>query len=293
MDDTWVSRLRSAARPRGAECRDLTIGRWRLRIEGLDVGLAQLLAPRWGGFFSSASAEPAVRTLRLVDAGAAPFIPGPVAGQVYRIETAAKTDGIALRSFHFALGCDAPPALWRCALAEPEGEPIDRAFENAVRCLIARLAVEEGGFALHGAGVERRDGRTWILAGPSRAGKTTAVSLARDVKSLGDDFAVVVSTTGGWGAAAVPFDNTERAPLDAPAGLLPLERIYRLFQAPKTRVVVPPKFRALPSLLACAAMPATMPDLAQRLLANVESYIDSGTFAELYFPKSPEFWDQL
>ena len=170
--------------------------------------------------------------------------------------------------------------------------PIDRLLDNVARYFVARLAIERGGFALHAAGL-LKDGRAHLLAGPSRAGKSTAVSMAENAVSLGDDMALAVPGPDGWLAPALPFDNSERIVHDPPEGLFPLAGIWRLHQASQTRVEHPPSSLAAASLMACAAFPWALPDLADPLLGQVKHAIDDGCFAHLHFSKEADFWGCL
>jgi hypothetical protein len=165
-------------------------------------------------------------------------------------------------------------------------------LDNAARYLVARLAIERGGLALHGAGV-RRDSRAWIFAGPSGAGKTTAMRLSAPAESLGDDFAVVVPFEGGWAAPALPFDNTESGPDNPVRGLTPLAGVWRIFQADRHRVERPSGVLAQASLLACAAFPWALPDLSDRAGESVSLFAASGRFGHLHFAPDPGFWPLL
>jgi len=179
-------------------------------------------------------------------------------------------------------------------MTESAQEPTDRALENAVRYLVARRCVGEGGFALHGAGVLRH-GRAHVFAGPSRAGKTTAVSLSPPgATSLGDDFSCVVRTArGGFCTAAVPFDNREAAPADPPRGLFPIAGIWRLYQAQETGIERPAAVRAASSLMACTAFPWAMPDLAEAVLDHARDFVATGAFGHLRFAPTSEFWSLI
>jgi hypothetical protein len=138
--------------------------------------------------------------------------------------------------------------------------------DNAARLLVARLALQAGGFALHGAAVVE-GGRARVLAGPSRAGKTTAVT-SLGWPTLGDDFAVLLpGPEGTWQVAATPFDNSEAIPSTAVLGTWPLAAVWRLEQgaAGALRPLTGPAAAAM--LSACAAFPWVLPDLADALVA--------------------------
>jgi hypothetical protein len=208
---------------------------------------------------------------------------------LYRLESGQVDGALVLRSYNF---CTCPgkddDRVWSLVLGGAPDEPLERTMENAVRSLVARIALQEGGFAVHGAGI-RREGMTWIYAGVSGAGKSTAVKLSATCQELGDDFAVVVPGEAGWSTMALPFDNREKAPADPIKGLLPLDGIWKLFQATAARIEQPPALLAIASLLSCVMLPGLFPDLAQQLAGNVERYVREGSFGHLYFRNDPDF----
>jgi len=287
------ARLLALGETRGPERRRLEIGEWSLSISGLDRDLAARLDRRWGGFVSASEAGEAAVSLKVFrdDVGLALGDARP--GEPYRLETDPRDDRVIL-AHHVAL-CpeEDAPSSWRVGVTDSAQEPADQALENVARYLAARWCAGAGGFALHGAGV-LRNGRAHVFAGPSRAGKTTAVSLSPPgTTSLGDDFSCVVRTARGFCTAAVPFDNRGVAPADPPRGLFPVAGIWRLYHARETTVERPAAVRAVSSLMACAAFPWAMPDLADAVLAHVAELVASGAFGHLRFTPTSEFWSLI
>ena len=288
-----LERLLALERSEGEHGRCLRVGPWELILEGLEAELAALLDLRWGGFVGGElAAEPALR-LRIFEAGHG-LSPGRWApGESYRIDGKVTQGRLLVRSYHFALCCEREdPSVWRVGMIRTADEPPDRILENAVRYLAARLAVKEGGVAIHGAGV-LRDGRAYVFAGPSRSGKTTAVKLSAPSTSLGDDFAVLFPREEGWWTAAVPFDNSGEAPADPPSASFPLAGAWRLYHAAEPRVETLPPAQAAASLMGCVAFPWAMPDLTDEVLGHVKRFIGESTFGHLYFRKKPDFWRLL
>lgn len=283
-------RLRALDRTLGDERRTLLVGDRRIRIEGLDRDLARGLERRWGGFLERE--DGADLTLRVFRSQSGGWLEPWKPGEAYRVEAQGEAAKRVVASYNFALCADAEPFTWRVAVHVQDREPLDRLFENAARYLVARLGVEAGGFALHAAGVLHRE-RAWLFAGPSRAGKTTAVALAAPAVSLGDDFALVLPGDGGWRAPALPFDNSERARRDPPRGTFPLAGIWRLHQSEVTRIESTPKRLALASLMACAAFPWALPEFSEELLDHMQRYIDQGRFADLHFSREADLWPVL
>jgi hypothetical protein len=289
--DDARARLHSLDRSAGNASRDLAIGTDTIRFVGLTEGLVSVLDKRWGGFLSAAGpAEPAV-VVRVVHGDGKGWLPRWRPGERYRLEADDTGGPLVVRSYHFALVPEMSGA-WRLAVLEQDAEPVGRILDNAARYFAARLAITRGGLAVHGAGV-RRGSRAWIFAGSSGSGKTTATRLSTDALSLGDDFAIALPLEGGWAAPALPFDNSEVASRDPVRGLTPLSGLWRLYQADRHRVERPTGVMAQASLLACAAFPWALPDLAERAGESVAAIAASGVFGHLHFALDPGFWDLL
>ncbi len=270
----------------------LALGEWRLALGGLDDVLADALESRWAGFTAPAGSAAPTGTVRVVRGGGSLWLRHWTPFERYRIEGGVE-DGVPFaRSYHFALAREGSGGAWVLALADEADEPIERVIENGVRYLVARVAVEAGGFALHGASV-LRGGRAYVFAGPSLSGKSTAVALSAPAASLGDDFAALLPGAGAWRLPALPFDNSEKAPPKPAGALFPVAGIWRLFQAAESRLETVPPTIAAASLLGCAAFPWAMPDLSDSVLEHVRSYVEHAVFAHLHFRKTPDFWDLL
>jgi hypothetical protein len=288
--DEARARLARLDRSMGSARRDLTIGTDTIRLEGLSDELAVTLDARFGGFLEPAGGRAARLSVRAVRGDGSGWLPRWSPGERYRIEADA-AGPLVVRSYHFALVPEFSGA-WRLAIEDQGPEPVGRIVENATRYLVARLAAERGGLALHGAGL-LRGGRAFIFAGPSGAGKSTAIRLSSPATSLGDDFAVVLPSAAGWETAALPFDNAEVAPPHPVRGLHPVAGMWRLFQAQSHRVERPSGVMAQASLLACAAFPWALPDLADRLGESVAAIAASGLFGHLHFAPDGGFWPLL
>ena len=268
---------------------DLTVGPWTLRLRGLAAPMREELAVRWGGFASAGGTDEPRIELHVDAPRPGVGLDGWSAGGGYRVEAQLERGHLVVRSYSFELSRSADGGTWWARLAAASPEPPGRALDNLARYLVARIAIEEGGVALHGAAVLHR-GRAFVFAGPSRSGKSTAVDLSPGTQSLGDDFAVVVPTGVGWAVPALPFDNTELAPM-APVGtLFPLAGVWRLFPAARTELDVLAPAPSVASLMGCMAFPWAMPDLADRILEQATQLVAECTFAHLRFTRTPEFW---
>lgn len=276
----------------GTESRALRIGAWDLALEGLDAAAAAGLDRRWGGFVRRGVAtDPVARLALYRDVHGTALGPGRP-GDAYRIEADSHDDRVVVSHAFSMCAENDDRTAWRLGVIDTQAEPTERTIENAVRYLIARACVGAGGFALHGAGV-LRDGQAHVFAGPSRSGKTTAVGLATGGSSLGDDFAVVIRAPDGWRTAAVPFDNSERAPSEPPEGLFPVAAIWRLRQSSETRVDRLSVVEGTASLMGCAAFPWAMPDLAGAVLEHVGRFVSGAAFSHLYFTRTSNLWSAI
>lgn len=286
------ARLQQASRPLGDGERTLVVGDLAIRIEGLSAELCARLQRRWGGFLQRTTpGEPRV-TLRAFRGGPDYWLDAPGRGEPYRVEALGDDAHRIVASYHFAIGADERAGAWRVGITDDAGEPLERILDNVLRFVTARLAVEEGGFAMHAAGV-LHEGRAWLFAGSSRAGKSTVVRLLAPATSLGDDFGLVLPDRGGWSAPAVPFDNSERIEHEPPAGLIPVAGIWRLYQADDTRIEPPPRGRAVTSLMGCTALPWAMPELSPQLLEHVERFVAEASFRHLHFAEDAALWSHL
>jgi len=281
----------------GGQALTLAIGPWTIGVHGLEADLAAGLLRRWGGFARPGSAGAGdVNLFCAWSQGPGLGIGGWEEGEAYRLEGALVAGRPVVRSYNF---CMAPSGEgdgnWKLVLGGATGEPPERTVENAVRCMVSRLALTAGGFAFHGAGV-RRSGETWIYAGPSGAGKSTAVSLTAPCDSLGDDFAVALPGTSGWITCAVPFDNSEKATERPVEGLLPLGAILRLFQAvagDPSRVELPAPVLRTASLLTSVMLPGLFVDLGDAAIENAGRFVSEGLFGHLHFHMDHEFVDRI
>ncbi len=289
---TLYRELQLLDRPLGSRVRTLIVAGQRLRIEGLDPELEQVLERRWGPFLGPGDGPSTVR-LSLLHGRDDGWLKQESRGELYRIEALDGAPRPVVVSYSFALTGDDRTDAWRVAVAADVDEPPGRVLDNVARYLLARRVTEIGGFAMHGAGVVR-DGRAHVFVGPSGSGKTTAVELSGGtVSSLGDDFAVVLREGDEWVTTAVPFDNAERVDHAPPAGSFPVAGVWRLFQDDHHHVERPGLTAAAASLMSCAAFPWAMPDLAGPLLTQVSGFVADGRFAHLHFSRDAQFWSLL
>jgi hypothetical protein len=270
--------------------RTLTIGPFALRLDGLEESLARTLEDRYGPFLRIPSEGAPSASIEIEARDDSALLPPPQPGERYRIEPLPGA-GRGVASYGFT-ATDLGGGAWVVALAPRATEPPERRLENGLRFVTACLALDAGGLALHAAGVLVGP-RAFLLAGPSRAGKSTAVERCRPAESLGDDFGVVVPLEGAWHVLAVPFDNAERIDACARRGIFPLGRILRVLQAERTWIEELPPLAAAASLTAVAAFPWAVPGQGAALAERVERLVAAGAFAHLHFERDAELWGLL
>jgi hypothetical protein len=293
MRDTDLhERLGSLEQPLGSSRLSLLIGLRRIDLCGLDRELAESLQKRWGGFVVEAPAVAPSCTARFFRAGPETWLDRWAPGEVYRIEPRGDAQDRLVASYHFALQRAPGASDWRVGVTDDPDERRDRIVDNVARFLAAHLALDDGGFAMHAAGL-LREGRAYLFAGPSRAGKSTASRLVAMAQSLGDDFGAVVRGEAGWMSPAVPFDNSERVSGRPSTGLYPVAGIWRLNQALTTRVESGEGVLPGAALISCAAFAWAMPERADELLENVRRFVGQGLFHELFFTRDADLWPHL
>jgi len=285
-------RLHSLDRNLGGSRLTLLLGRHRIDLEGLDQGLAAALERRWGDFVVTDPGVPASHTARFFRGGEGTWLERWSPGEAYRIEALDDEASRLVASYHFALARGGGPRDWKIGITDSPEEPRDRLVENSVRFLAAHLALDAGGFAMHSAGL-LREGRAFLFAGPSRAGKSTASKLVANSLGLGDDFGMIVRGDAGWESPAVPFDNTELVQDRPSSGQYPVAGVWRLHHAAETRVESAAGVRATASLTGCAAFAWAMPERADELLDHVRRFVDQGRFHHLFFTRDAELWPHL
>ena len=281
QDDAAHARLTGLTTTCGAEALDLRLGTWTIRLAGLDRVLALELTERWGPFVEPRRDGAVTTALAVYEAGEQPWLPASDA--LYRLEARGPAAQRVIAARQFAMGAEpADPASYRLGIAHGP-ELRGRIVENAVRFILANLALDHGGFAMHAAGV-LHGGRAYLYAGPSRSGKTTAVAASAPAVSLGDDFGLVFLREGSFCAPALPFDGSERVPSTAPRGVYPVAAIWRVYHGGGVQLDRPSPRVAAASLLSCAAFPWAYPERAGALLDHVQRYVAAGCdFAHLHF----------
>lgn len=146
---------------------------------------------------------------------------------------------------------------------------------DAVLRIVHTLALaRQGGFLLHAAsGV--RNGKAFLFAGVSGAGKTTIAGLApRDVTLLTDEISYVRKQGDAYVAFGTPFTG-ELAKLGENVSA-PVEALYLLAKGPENRIA-----------------PVSMADAARELLANMLFFAEDPELVHGAFQTACDFVDRV
>lgn len=193
---------------------------------------------------------------------------------------------------HAALLMDADAERGVVVLTDQDADEAARSAQNVLRVAVAwRLARAARGLLLHAAAV--LDGsEAVIFLGPSGAGKTTAARLSAPRAILADDACVV--TLGPEGLLLHPgiFWADPALSTDLPADPVGVKAIYRLKQAPASRVRALPRAAGAASLLAHAPF---LSGLEARLAGGglAERLAGATRVAELELARDPRFWQTI
>jgi hypothetical protein len=187
----------------------------------------------------------------------------------------------------FSYELDDASVILRRSGAEFRGVRHEYALDSLLRILLTMVLLPKRGFLLHAATVVR-DGRAYIFAGRSGAGKSTVASLSPEGSVLTDEISLLRYTDGCWQAHGTPFWGEFRA-----AGRndhYPLAGIYTLVQAPEDRVEAISKKEILRALLPCVLFFTSQKDANEALLRTLIGLVEQVPCWRLHFRCGAEFW---
>ncbi|MGH9747012.1 MAG: hypothetical protein ACRD59_13000 [Candidatus Acidiferrales bacterium] len=171
--------------------------------------------------------------------------------------------------------------------AEFRGVGNEYALDSLLRILLTMVLLPRRGFLLHAATVVR-DGRAYVFAGRSGAGKSTVASLSPAGTVLTDEISLLRFTDGCWHAYGTPFWGEFRA-----AGMnehYPIAGIYSLVQAPEDRAELMTTKEILRALLPCVLFFTAKPEANEALLRLLLGTVRQIPCYRLHFRRDAGFW---
>jgi hypothetical protein len=162
-------------------------------------------------------------------------------------------------------------------------------IDSVLRIVHTLVLAREGGFLLHAASAVR-DGRAFLFAGASGAGKTTISRLAPpEVSLLSDEISYVRREAGGYFAYGTPFaGELARSGENIRA---PIEAVFLLAQGARNRIedLAPPA--AARAILGNILFFAQDAELVQAVFASALDFVERLPVRRLTFHPDARVWD--
>lgn len=164
-------------------------------------------------------------------------------------------------------------------------------IDAVLRIVHTIVLAKEGGFLLHSASAIR-NGKAFLFAGVSEAGKTTISRLAPpDVTLLTDEISYVRKRGEGYAAFGTPFTG-ELAKLGENVSA-PVETLYLLAKGPENRIEPVPPGEATRSLLANLLFFAEDEELVQEIFHSAFEFVSRVPVARLTFVPDARVWELI
>lgn len=161
-----------------------------------------------------------------------------------------------------------------------------------LRIVHTLLLVEEGGFLLHASSVAR-NGRAFLFAGISGAGKTTISRLApRGAILLSDEISYVRAGKNGYCAHGTPFTSFDLQPR-AENISAPLGGVYLLEKGPENRIDAVDESTAARSLLRNVLFFTKDAGFVNHLFEAALEFVSRIPVRKLIFTPEERVWDVI
>jgi hypothetical protein len=164
------------------------------------------------------------------------------------------------------------------------------ALDTLLRILLSWVLLPRTGFLLHAATVVRQ-GRAYVFAGRSGAGKSTVASLAPAGSVLTDEISLLRYEEGQWRAHGTPFWGEFRAAGSNTSA--PVAGFFRLIQSPRNSVRAMRPAEALRALLPNVLFFSTDTSANRRLLDILTQADEQVPSYHLDFQRTQNFWEVL
>lgn len=260
------------------QCVVIDIGGLPVRLSTTAADFAELLERRYAGFVNPSAAATFDLEVALVS-------PETLAGdQDVRVQ---RQDGRwSLERGDFRAEWD--PAARRGWIRQ---SPNPYAIDSVLRILHTLLLSSQGGFLVHAASAVR-NGRAFLFAGRSGAGKTTLARLApADVVLLSDEISYVRRVEESYRAFGTPFAGEL-----AQAGenlSAPLAGFYLLEKGPGVHIELLGESEAVQAVLQNVLFFAEDPGLVQRVFDSACEFVRRVPVRRLTFSPEPRVWEAI
>jgi hypothetical protein len=164
-------------------------------------------------------------------------------------------------------------------------------IDAVLRIVHTLVLAKQGGFLMHSASAIR-NGKAFLFAGVSGAGKTTISRLAPpDATLLTDEISYVRKQDAGYVAFGTPFTG-ELAKLGENVSA-PLEALYLLAQGPENRIDPIEPAEAARGLLANVLFFAEDEELVQSIFHSAFEFVSRVPVSRLTFVPDARVWDLI
>jgi ATPase subunit of ABC transporter with duplicated ATPase domains len=164
-------------------------------------------------------------------------------------------------------------------------------IDSVLRIVHTLALAPQGGFLMHAASAVR-NGRAYLFAGASGAGKTTLARLAPpDVDLLSDEISYVRREGDGYVAYGTPFAGELGRPGENVRA--PLETIYLLRHGARNHAEPVSGGEAIRSVLANILFFAEDPELVRAVFDAAFALVDRVPVFRLTFRPDREAWDLI
>ena len=164
------------------------------------------------------------------------------------------------------------------------------ALDSLLRMYLSWALLCRDGFLLHAASATR-DGRAYVFAGKSGAGKSTVASLSRRDRVLTDEISLLRRENGVWRAYGTPFWGEFRA--DGSNTSAPVAGIFLLVKADRNRIRPLRRAELLRALLQNVLFFSRKLEDQKRLLEIAGGASEEIPGFTLEFRKERKFWEVI
>ena len=256
----------------------LEIGGMPILLHMQDASFRQLLALRYAGFVGSPSPPKFQFDVELT---------APLADHPEEDVRVQMQDGVwRLRRGDFRARWD--PRAGRGHIRQ-SANPY--AIDSVLRIVHTLILAREGGFLLHSAGAIR-NGRAFLFAGVSGAGKTTISRVAPpDVRLLTDEVSYIRRDHDGYRACGTPFAG-ELARVGENCSA-PIGRLFFLQQGPENKIEGMAKAEAIRRLMRNILFFAQDPELVEDVFQSACEFVERVPVERLTFVPDSRVWSLI